>query len=129
MAARLTNFEIYGDEPERLATFYAELFDWRVEKAPGVDYWRIETGADAPGLSAGGLTRPPGFGSHGWMPFVQVASCEATLATAERLGGAVLKERTAVPRVAWHGVVADPAGNRFMVWEPDPTAFPPPEPD
>jgi hypothetical protein len=63
------------------------------------------------------------------MPFVQVASCEAALATAERLGGAVLKERTAVPRVAWQGVVADPAGNRFLVWESDPLAFPPPEPD
>lgn len=129
MTAQLTNFEIYGEEPELLAGFYPGLFGWRIEKAPGVDYWRIEIGADAPALNGGGLTRPPGFGGHGWMPFVQVASCEAALAAAERLGGAVLKERTAVPRVAWHGVVADPAGNRFLVWEPDPRAFPPPEPD
>lgn len=118
MTAQLTDFEIYGEEPELLAGFYAGLFGWR-----------IEIGADAPALNGGGLTRPPGFGGHGWMPFVQVASCEAALAAAERLGGAVLKERTAVPRVAWHGVVADPAGNRFLVWEPDPRAFPPPEPD
>jgi predicted enzyme related to lactoylglutathione lyase len=129
MAAHLTNFEIYGGEPERLAEFYAALFGWRIEKTPGVDYWRIEVGADAPALATGGLTHPPGFGSQGWLPFVQVSSCAEALATAEHLGGTVLKERTAVPRVAWHGVIADPAGNRFLVWEPDPTAFPPPEPD
>ena len=41
MPGRLTNFEIYGDEPEALAAFYRELLGWRIERAEGVDYWRI----------------------------------------------------------------------------------------
>ena len=41
MAGRLTNFEIYGDDPDALAEFYRSVFGWRVEKAAGVDYWRI----------------------------------------------------------------------------------------
>jgi predicted enzyme related to lactoylglutathione lyase len=126
---QITNFEVYGEAPEALAAFYSTLFGWRVEKAPGVDYWRIDMGAGAPTLSGGGLTRPPAIGAQGWLPFVAVRSCADTLAAAERLGGLILKERTAIPRVGWHGVVADPAGNRFLVWEPDPLAFPPPEPD
>jgi predicted enzyme related to lactoylglutathione lyase len=46
-----------------------------------------------------------------------------------RLGGAVLREKTAVPKTAWYAVVADPEGNIFALWESDPTAMPPPEPD
>ena len=29
MGGRLSNFEIYGDDPEKLAEFYRELFGWR----------------------------------------------------------------------------------------------------
>ena len=45
MSGRLTNFEIYGDDPETLAAFYRELLGWRIEKAEGVDYWRIAISA------------------------------------------------------------------------------------
>ena len=111
MAGRLTNFEIYGDNPERLAAFYRELFAWRIERAEGVD------------------TSRPAFARQGWMNFVEVESLDATLKAAERLGGTILKPRTAVPRTAWHAVIADPAGNAFLVWRSDPLAFPLPEPD
>jgi uncharacterized protein len=62
------------------------------------------------------------------MNFVEVDSLDATLEAVGRLGGATLKNKTAIPRTAWHAVIADPAGNAFLVWEPDPLAFPPPEP-
>jgi predicted enzyme related to lactoylglutathione lyase len=65
----------------------------------------------------------------GWMNFVEVDALDATLETATRLGGTILKRKTAVPRTAWHAVIADPAGNPFLVWQSDPLAFPPPEPD
>lgn len=129
MGGRLSNFEIYGDDPERLAVFYRELFGWRIERAEGVDYWRITIEAGATPLAAAGITRRPSFAQAGWMNFVEVDSLESTLAAAARLGGTVLKEKTAVPRTAWHAVIADPAGSAFVVWEPDPLAMPLPEPD
>ncbi len=129
MAGRLSNFEIYGDDPEQLATFYRELFGWHIERAEGVDYWRIAIDAEAAPLKAGGIARRPAFPHGGWMNFVEVESLDATLAAADRLGGSVLKPKTAVPRTAWHAVIADPAGNAFVIWQPDPTAFPPPVPD
>ncbi|MFO1091343.1 MAG: VOC family protein [Hyphomicrobiales bacterium] len=129
MAGRLTNFEIYGDDPDALAEFYRSVFGWRVEKAAGVDYWRIAIDADARPLATGGITRRPDFGHAGWMNFVEVDHLDETLAAVGRLGGAVRKPKTATPRVAWHAVIADPAGNAFLVWQADPHAFPPPEPD
>ncbi len=128
MSGQLTNFEIYGDDPEALAAFYRELLGWRIERAEGVDYWRIAIDAGAAPLAVGGITRRPSFAHAGWMNFVQVTSLDAALEVAERRGGAVLKGKTAVPRTAWHAVIADPSGNAFVVWESDPLAFPPPEP-
>ena len=125
MAGRVTYFEIYGDEPAKLAAFYHELLGWRIERAEGVDYWRIWTEQPS-GVSAGGLTFRPAFAQCGWINFVEVESLDATLAAAKRLGGEILKDRTAVPRTAWHAVIADPAGNAFVIWQPDPLAFPPP---
>ncbi|MER2510490.1 VOC family protein [Amaricoccus sp.] len=124
----LSHFEIFGDEPEKLAELYAALFGWRIEQAPGVDYWRIRNG-DGAAQSIGGLARRPSFELRGWLAYFQVPSVTDAIATVERHGGRVLKERTAVPRTAWYAVIADPADNAFAVWEPDPLAFPPPEPD
>jgi uncharacterized protein len=129
VAGRLSNFEIYGDDPEALAAFYRELLGWRIERAEGVDYWRIAIDADAAPLATGGIVRRPSFAQAGWMNFVEVDSLDATLETAARLGGVILKQKTAVPRTAWHAVISDPAGNSFLIWQPDPLAFPPPEPD
>ncbi len=129
LAGRLSNFEIYADDPDALVTFYREVLGWRIEKSEGVDYWRIEIDAEAAAVAAGGIARRPPFAHSGWMNFVEVDELDATLEAAERLGGTILKGKTATPRTAWHAVVADPAGNAFLVWQPDPLAFPPPEPD
>ena len=45
MTGAVTHFEIYAEEPAKLAEFYRGVFEWRLDQAPGVDYWRIETGA------------------------------------------------------------------------------------
>ena len=47
----------------------------------------------------------------------------------ESSGGSVLRPKTAVPKTAWYAVVADPEGNIFAVWQPDPNAMPLPEPE
>lgn len=124
----LSHFEIFGDQPEKLAELYRALFDWRIEKPDGIDYWRIMAADDAV-RPLGGLARRPSFDLHGWLAYFQVPSVAEAIETVERHGGQVLKERTAVPRTAWYAVVRDPAGNAFAVWEPDPLAFPTPEPD
>jgi len=130
MTGHPTHFEIYGDVPEALATFYRALFGWRVEQAPGVDYWRINLGAaEGTGLRSGGIAHRPAFGQQGWMIFLEVASVDEAMAIAQREGGSVLREKAAVPKTAWCAVIADPAGNAFGIWHPDPTAMPMPEPD
>lgn len=130
MASGVTHFEIYGDDPAKLATFYRELFGWRIERAEGVDYWRIHLDPSDNGSNAGGgLTYRPTLDPRGWMQFVNVVSLDDAISVAERHGAKVLRPKTAVPRTAWYAVLADPEGNVFAIWQPDAKAFPPPEPD
>jgi uncharacterized protein len=129
MASRVTHFEIYGDEPASLADFYSNLFGWRLERAEGIDYWRIHLDPSDNGSVGGGLTYRPALDARGWIHFINVESLDDSLAVAERLGAKVLRPKTAVPRTAWCAVLADPEGNVFAIWQPDPMAFPPPEPD
>lgn len=129
MAGPVTHFEIYGEEPARLAKFYSSLFGWQLEKAPGIDYWRIRTSVNNGGAFDGGLTYRPSDGPAGWLHYVTVDSVDETLAQGERMGASVIRPKTAVPRTGWYAVLKDPQGNPFAVWQTDLTAFPPPEPD
>ena len=129
MTGPVTHFEIYADEPAKLAEFYSGLFGWRLEKAAGIDYWRIQTKASNSGSFNGGLTYRPSRGLCGWLHYVNVDSMDAALAQAARTGASVVRPKTAVPRTGWYAVLEDPQGNPFAIWQADPMAFPPPEPD
>lgn len=129
MSGLVTHFEIYGEAPAQLAQFYASLFGWQIEKAPGIDYWRIQAGSNNGNGFGGGLTYRPADGPSSWLPYVTVAAIDEALAEAQRMGARIVRSKAAVPRTGWYAVLADPQGNCFAIWQADRTAFPPPEPD
>ncbi len=129
MTGLVTHFEIYGDDPANLARFYARLFGWEIEKAPGIGYWRIQTQSKTGAGFDGGLTYRPADGPNSWLPYVTVASVDEALAEAQRMGAEIVRPKTPVPRTGWYAVLEDPQGNSFAIWQTDPAAFPPPEPD
>ena len=54
---RVIHFEVPVDNPECAVKFYADVFDWKIDKWTGpVDYWLATTGSDDPGID-GALTR------------------------------------------------------------------------
>ncbi|MBV8073563.1 MAG: hypothetical protein JO270_26950 [Acidobacteriaceae bacterium] len=129
MNGSITHFEIYGEEPAKLAGFYRNLFGWDIDQMPGVNYWRIQTGTSEGPALHGGLTYRAIADLNGWMLFVNVAALDETVARIQSLGGSIVRPKAAVPRTAWVTIVSDPAKNIFGVWQADPTAFPVPEPD
>jgi len=127
--ANVTHFEIYGEEPAQLASFYRESLGWNVEQMPGLNYFRIQTGETEGAALHGGLTYRAIPDLNGWMLFVNVASLDETVERIVNLGGSIIRPKTAVARTAWVTIVTDPAKNIFGVWQADPSAFPLPEPD
>jgi predicted enzyme related to lactoylglutathione lyase len=125
----VTHFEIYASEPSKLADFYRTLFGWQLEKAPGIDYWRIQTEPGHTNGFNGGLTHRPIPEPRSWVHYVNVDSLDEAVDRVLQLGGSILRPKAAVPKTAWYAVLADPEGNIFAVWQADSTAFPPPEPE
>jgi uncharacterized protein len=128
-ASSVTHFEIYAEDPPGLAEFYRKLFGWAIERPPGIDYYRVQTGAEPGSGVSGGLTYRPIPQPRSWVHYVSVASVAETIERVVALGGRVLRGRSAVPKTAWYAVLEDPEGNVFAIWQPDPNAFPAPEPD
>jgi predicted enzyme related to lactoylglutathione lyase len=129
MTSSVTHFEIYGNDLARLSEFYRELFGWGIEKAAGLDYFHIQTGAGESQGIRGGLMNRPIPGPRSWVHYVSVDSIDRAIERIQSLGGKVLREKAAVPKAAWYAIVEDPEGNIFAVYQNDPTAFPTPEPD
>ena len=129
MTSSVTHFEIYGENPATLAEFYTTLLGWRIEKAPGVDYWRIDTGSEPSRAIGGGLLFRPIPGPRSWVHYLHVESLDHIVDRIVELGGAVVRPKSAVPKTAWYAVVADPEGNIFAIWQADPLAMPLPEPE
>jgi predicted enzyme related to lactoylglutathione lyase len=123
------HFEVYGDDPEKLASFYKEVFDWKFEPVPGMEYWTITTTQKdekgvptKPGAINGGLMKRPMPDARAWVNYVSVKSLEETLGILQRQGGKVLRSRTAVPKMGFFAIVADPEMNTFGIWQDDPNA-------
>jgi uncharacterized protein len=125
MPNSVTHFEIYAEDPAALAEFYRDLLGWTIDQAPGIDYYMIQTGPPEAKGVRGGLTYRPIPEPRSWVHYVSVESLDAAVERVQSLGGSVMREKTAVPKMAWYAVVTDPEGNIFALWQPDPTAFPP----
>ncbi len=129
MPNEVTHFEIYAERPSELAEFYRSLLGWTIEQAPGIDYYNVRTGtAEAKGIR-GGLTFRPIPEPRSWVHYVSVDALDQTLEELIALGGTILRSKTAVPKMAWYAVVSDPEGNIFALWQADPNAFPPLDPE
>jgi len=123
LSGAVTHFEIYAEDPAKLAEFYRGLFGWQVDQAPGVDYWRIQAGANSEAAVGGGLTYRPIPGLRSWVHYVNVSSIDEAAAQVEALGGVVLRPKAAVLNTGWYAMAADPEGNIFAIWQADAAAF------
>ena len=117
-------FEIQ-DDTKRAAKFYAQVFGWKFEEAPGlpVEYWRITTSGPRGGL----LKRParapsPGQGTNAFVCSMQVDDFDKIAKNILDDGGAVALPKFAVPKVCWQGYFLDTEGNTFGIFQPDASA-------
>ena len=126
----IVHFEIAADDPEKLASFYQQLFGWQIEEMDmgGDSYWTIVTGPvdeqgmpSQPGYINGGMSRRMSPDQR-TSTFVDVESVDDYLAKAKDLGGTVLVEKTPVPQMGWLAMLQDPQGNPFGMWQTDPSA-------
>lgn len=120
MGQPVVHFEIIGTEPEKLRSYYGELFGWEFDTGGPVseavseagnygfvDGNRTDAGVGIPGGVGGG----PGFDSH-IIFYAGVPDVEAALQRAESLGGKRLMGPEQAPGSGLViGQFSDPEGN------------------
>jgi predicted enzyme related to lactoylglutathione lyase len=118
---RPIHFEIPADNPEKLTTFYSELFGWKIQKAPlpGFDYWLCDTG-EGPGINGAILKKQ--HPQQGLINYLTVDNIDALLPKLTNLGGGVIVPRSPVPGMGWFCVAQDPQGNPIGFWQHDKNA-------
>jgi uncharacterized protein len=122
-SASIVWFEIPADNVDRARTFYGKLFGWKIDKFPGPTtkpYWLINTGNDDPARNGGMMERQ--FPEHTITNYISVSSVEQAAAKAEKLGGKICMEKTAVPEMGYFILCRDTENNQFALWEADENA-------
>jgi predicted enzyme related to lactoylglutathione lyase len=94
MGQPVVHFEVIGRDPEKLRTFFGNLFEWEFDTSSPVAASVSDTGnygfvenktTDGTGIP-GGVGGGPGYDAHAVF-YVFVSDVEAALVKAERLGG------------------------------------------
>jgi uncharacterized protein len=114
MGQPVVHFEITGKDPEKLQSYYAELFDWDIDADNEFKYGIVQregnTTDDGIGIGGGISGGPPGYDGHVTV-YVQVPDVEAALAKAESLGGTRMMGPDQVMEDLIIGLFTDPEGH------------------
>ncbi len=109
----VVHVEIPAVNVEAAGKFYQELFGWKLQHIPEMNYTMWEaadgTGGGIPEVSA---DNPAGQ----VMVYIASDDIEADLKKVEKLGGRVLHQKAEVPGFGWMGVFQDPTGNVLAVY-------------
>ena len=98
---------------EAAGSFYRELFGWKLQHVPEMNYTMWEaadgTGGGFPEVSA---DNPAGQ----VLVYIDSDDIEADLKKVVRLGGKILHEKVEIPQTGWFGVFQDPTGNVLALY-------------
>lgn len=109
----VVHVEIPAVNVEAAGKFYADLFGWKIQNVPEMNYMMWEA-ADG---SGGGFPEVSADNPAGQvLVFIHSDDIEADLKQVEKLGGRVLHPKTEIPQTGWFGVFQDLTGNVLALY-------------
>ncbi|MBV9325216.1 MAG: hypothetical protein JO352_15680 [Chloroflexi bacterium] len=106
----VVHWEIVARDPQRLARFYRQLFNWDIGDAPVM---QIPAGLGGPEPGPAGHLR---VGDHpGISLYVQVRNLDQSTNQVEVLGGKVVRPPYETPTGVTLSAILDPEGNRVVL--------------
>jgi uncharacterized protein len=114
MANPFVHIELHTKDLDTSKKFYTDMFDWKLEEMPGMEYTIINVGE---GTGGGMMKNPMPGGPDSWFPYILVDDVDASTKKATSLGATVVQDITEVPDMGWFSVIIDPTGAAFGLWQ------------
>ncbi len=110
----IVHFEIPADDVQRAKKFYTDLFGWKIEETPGMEYWMIHTSGEK--TVDGGMMKRQ-HPQHQITNYIDIPSIDEYAQKVEKLGGKIIVPKMAVPTMGYFAVCLDTENNVFAIWE------------
>jgi predicted enzyme related to lactoylglutathione lyase len=115
MAGNIVHFELNAKDASRAKRFYSSLFGWKFKDSqmPGIEYYLID-GADPTG-AVNPMQQDPGP-----VVYFDTDDIDASIGKVRQLGGKA-DDKQAIPTQGWFAACVDTEGNKFSLFQNDPS--------
>lgn len=121
-AGSFVHIEIASSEPGRTRRFMEDVFGWKFEDHPDMNYMTYAP-ASPPG---GGIMAPMENQPPGMLNYLLSNDVDADLRRIEAAGGHVVQPKMEIPGVGWWAGFTEPTGIMLAVFQPKAMPRPPP---
>ena len=111
---KISQLEVSADNREEAARFFEQVFGWKIQNIPEMDYSMADTGQD---FRVGINPIKDGYPAGTVTFYIDSDAIEATLAEIEKHGGKTILGKSEVPGFGWFAFFADPTGNMLGLWK------------
>ena len=117
MGNPVVHWELMSKDPAKLSAFYEQIFGWRVQHRPELNYYIVETGGE--GGIGGGIVKPdrPEPWPGNMLFYIAVDDLAAYRDKVVKAGGKVHIEEQAVPGMGSFSLFTDPEGRMMGLWQ------------
>ncbi len=122
--ATIVHFDISAEDTGRAKKFYSKLFGWKFDTYPGPMEYHLITTTNLDGTPGvgGGMGKRNEYSLLGARNYYGVKSIDAAMEKVKSLGGKVVTQKMAVPKMGYMVNCEDTEGNGFGLWEANPEA-------
>jgi predicted enzyme related to lactoylglutathione lyase len=115
MAGNIVHFELNAKDAKRAKRFYSSLFGWKFKDSeiPDIEYYVID-GAN-PGGAVNPMQQEPGP-----VIYFDTDDIDASIGKVRDLGG-TSDDKQAIPGQGWFAACVDTEGNKFSLFQNDPS--------
>lgn len=110
----IVHIEISANDRLGASKFYKDIFGWKIEQIPEMDYATFETG-EGPGGGFNPVNKDNPAGTV--TVYIGTDDIPATLAEITAKGGKVVVPEMEIPGVGWFAVFSDPTGNHLALYK------------
>ena len=117
MGRPVVHWELMTKDPAGVASFYAKIFDWKVQHMPELNYRIVDTGGEG-GIN-GGIVKPDREGPWpgNMLFYIAVDDLDAYRKKIVAAGGKIHVEEQQVPGMGAFSLFTDPEGRMMGIWK------------